>query len=232
MRTALALLTAVVLASARPAVAQQPLAVVELFTSQGCSSCPPADTLLGDLARREDVLALSFHVDYWNYIGWEDPYSRPAFTARQRDYARLLGLRHVYTPQMVIQGRRDVIGSDRSAVLEAIRQVGGDQQVPLEIRPQPDGSVRVEVGGKAASPAEVLLIVFDREHRTQVKRGENGGRTLVNTHVVRDLTRLGTWTGDGGQAYPVPPASGDGNQGRAVIVQAVKDGRILAARRL
>ncbi len=228
MRT-VALLLAVIAGSGSPALAQQPLTVVELFTSQGCSSCPPADRLLDDLARRDDLLALSYHVDYWNYIGWQDPFSRPSFSDRQRGYARQLGLRHVYTPQIVVQGRRSVVGSDRATVLEAIRDMDDARRVLIIAEVLDDGTARVALGTPPPEPAELLLVVYDRQHRTQVARGENRGRTLVNTHVVREVVRLGAWP-DGGERYDVP-ARPVGEE-RAVILQALGNGHILGACRL
>ena len=110
-------------AAAVPAVAGEgALNVVELFTSQGCSSCPPADALLADLADRDDVLALSFHVDYWDYIGWKDPFASPQYTQRQRVYSQVFGKRYVYTPQMVVNGSFEMTGSDRAGVLKRIRR--------------------------------------------------------------------------------------------------------------
>ncbi len=211
--------------------ADHPLAVVELFTSQGCSSCPPADAFLGELAKRDDVLALSFHVDYWDYIGWKDPYASAKHTKRQRHYARQFGMRYVYTPQIVIQGRVQATGSNREAVLDGIEENSRGAVVPVDIRSSQDNEVIVSIpGGAAAEPAAVWLVVFDREHETAVKRGENRGRTVRNYNVVRRLTRIGTWTG---KAMEVPVkvprmASGDGDA-CAVIVQARNTGYILGA---
>ena len=114
--------------------ADKPLTVVELFTSQGCSSCPPADAFLGELARRDDLVALSEHVDYWDYIGWKDPFASPDLTKRQHEYARLLGLRYVYTPQMVIQGADHVTGSDRAGVLRKIAEAAALPRVAVTAR--------------------------------------------------------------------------------------------------
>ncbi len=217
------------------AAAERPLTVVELFTSQGCSSCPPADAFLGELAGRDDVLALSFHVDYWDYIGWKDPFASADYTRRQRDYSRKLGLRYVYTPQMVIQGAAHVTGSDRSAVLDRIEKNRALARLPVELRQGDDGAVRLSVAdaparGEAAEEADVWLVVFDREHLTPVRRGENKGRKLRNYNVVRQLTRIATWRGKAlAMAVTVPDMVPGGGQACAVLVQSTETGRILGA---
>ena len=209
--------------------------VVELFTSQGCSSCPPADRLLGELARRPDVLALSFNVDYWDYIGWKDPFASPAHTERQRAYGRALGRRVVYTPQMVIDGADDAVGSARAEVearIAAAAARGG--KLTLRFAQDESGRNRVLIPARtpdlppSAVPATVWLVLYDREHVTPVKRGENAGATLVNRNVVRELRRLGQWTGEAIEmALDIAPdAAGDGC---AVIVQTGLTGPILAA---
>ncbi len=209
--------------------------VVELFTSQGCSSCPPADRLLGELARRPDVLALSFAVDYWDYIGWKDPFASPAHTERQRAYGRALGRRVVYTPQMVIDGADEAVGSARAEVdarIAAAAARGG--KLALRFLRDSTGRQRVAIPAAApntpaaAFPATVWLVLYDREHVTKVKRGENAGATLVNHNVVRELRRLGAWTGAATEmAFDIAPdAAGDAC---AVIVQAGLTGPILGA---
>ncbi len=216
------------------AAAERPLTVVELFTSQGCSSCPPADAFLGELAGRDDVLALSFHVDYWDYIGWKDPFASADYTRRQRDYSRKLGLRYVYTPQMVIQGAAHVTGSDRSAVLDRIERNRALARISVALRQGGDGAVRLSIadapGKGAAEEATVWLVVFDREHLTPVRRGENRGRKLRNYNVVRQLSRIATWRGKAlDMAVTVPDmVPGDG-QACAVLVQSKETGRILGA---
>jgi hypothetical protein len=211
--------------------ADHPLAVVELFTSQGCSSCPPADAFLGELAKRDDVLALSFHVDYWDYIGWKDPYASAKHTERQRHYARRFGMRYVYTPQMVIQGRVQATGSNRGAVLDGIEKNRRGAVVPVELRNSHGDEVIVSIpDGAAAESATVWLVVFDREHETAVKRGENRGRTVRNYNVVRRLSRIGTWTGKAMEIpVKVPRMASGAGDACAVIVQARRTGYILGA---
>jgi hypothetical protein len=217
------------------AAAERPLTVVELFTSQGCSSCPPADAFLGELAGRDDVLALSFHVDYWDYIGWKDPFASADHTRRQRDYSRKLGLRYVYTPQMVIQGAAHATGSDRSAVLDRIEKDRALARIPVELSQGDDGGVRLSIPdapatGEAAEEAAVWLVVFDREHLTPVKRGENKGLKLRNYNVVRQLSRIATWRGKAlDMAVTVPDMVPGGGRACAVLVQSTETGRILGA---
>src|SRR6516164_8016961 len=153
--------------------------LVELFTSEGCSSCPPADALLAELGSRPDVLALSFHVDYWDRLGWKDPFSSREATQRQNRYAALLDLATVYTPQIVVDGRWQAVGSDRADVEHALDLARRDrQEVPITLD-LAQGQAQIKLGpGSGAAAASVLLIGFDRRHVTAVKRGENAGRTL------------------------------------------------------
>ncbi len=221
-----------------PALAQQsaePAAVapvvVELFTSQGCSSCPPADALLNELAARPDVVALSLHVDYWDYIGWKDPYASPQYTARQKNYADSLNLRYVYTPQIVVDGRTNVVGSRRAEVIEAIEAAAKrDRPMGITFATGNGGTVIIPEGHAPDEGATVWLAVYDREHTTQIKRGENAGRSLVNANVVRSFERLGTWTG---ARLEIPldlaGARARGRDGCAVIVQQGRAGPVLAA---
>jgi hypothetical protein len=205
--------------------AQEPPIVVELFTSQGCSSCPPADAFLTDLARqRRDVLALAFHVTYWDYLGWKDPFSLDAATARQRNYARYLGEDGVYTPQMVVDGTTGFVGSSRSSGLNAI---AGAAHKSVMVRLGREGPDLVITVGAGAGQAKVLLVGFDPAHETQIGRGENGGRKLLETNIVRSLTPVATWTGSDAVLRQTPPAG----EAFAVLLQA-GDGRIIGAARL
>jgi hypothetical protein len=209
-------------ASTGPAFAsEQPLVVVELFTSQGCSSCPPADAYLGELAQRPDVLALSHHVDYWNYIGWTDPYASKAATQRQRDYAKQLNLRYVYTPQMVINGTTEGVGSERSTIASLIK-AAEEEKAPrpaIAITRESDGKLAIHIGaGIAKQPAAIVLMGFDQEHSTHVLRGENEGQTLREYRIVRSCETIGTWNGAAlDLAVPADKVGGDG--GVAVLLQ-------------
>ncbi len=224
MRTLLAgLLAGAAIFGGSPAAAEGPV-VVELFTSQGCSSCPPADAFLKELAGRPDVLALAFHVDYWDRLGWKDPYSSPAAAARQRAYARFLSLRTVYTPQAVVDGRFDAIGSDRRAVARAIEAARKSPHVETGLARENDEIV-VRVAGMAADQrGNVSLVAYVREAVTKVAAGENGGRTLANANIVRSVERLGP-AGEAPATWRVPARDG---LEYAVLVQG-EDGRILGA---
>jgi len=206
--------------------------VIELYTSQGCSSCPPADEYLGELAARRDVLALAFHVDYWNYIGWEDPFSSPEATARQRAYARLMNLRAVYTPQMVIDGATHEVGSHRAAVASAIKAAAALPKASLVLMNDGAG-YKVMIGDGAgamaalAEPATVWLVEYDRELVTDVQRGENAGKMLTAYNVVRTFRAIGEWNGAATE-IALPPAETDA-EACAVIVQAGPVGPVYAA---
>lgn len=161
--------------------AAAPFVVAELFTSQGCSSCPPADALLLELTRRPEVVALAWHVDYWNSLGWRDPYANADWTRRQRQYARLLSS-EVFTPALVVNGKWVVVGSDRSAVMTALRATY-PQSVDVNLRRSESGLVgRV---GPRQETTSVMLVVYDAIRSTGVHAGENLGRTLREGHIVR-----------------------------------------------
>jgi hypothetical protein len=210
--------------------------VVELFTSQGCSSCPPADQFLGDLAGQPGILALSFHVDYWDYIGWKDPYAMHLATQRQRKYAHSFDIPYVYTPQMVVQGSAQAVGSDRGDVEAAIARVRAKHAAHpiVSIERHGDGGLTVRVGaGESQGPATVWLVCFDRRHETDIPRGENAGARLVDHHVVRQIESIGNWKGEPLE-LSVAPASvseflSDPNSGVAALVQSGGTGPILTA---
>ena len=193
-----ALLVALFLVSSAGSRAQRaplqpsPTVVVELFTSQGCSSCPPADELLRQIGRERGVLALSFHVDYWNRLGWKDPFSDHRWSERQERYARAFGTHGLYTPMMVIDGRQDLVGSKSTEVREAIaerRSAPATAELQVETRIAA-GTVEVRVRvvplRKLASKTDVVLLVYENGHSTPVTRGENAHRTLRNDFVVRE----------------------------------------------
>ena len=204
--------------------------VVELFTSQGCSSCPPADAVLRDLAGREDVIALSHHVDYWDYIGWKDPFARHEATERQRAYSRVLELSFIYTPQMVIDGRYDVVGSRRGQVMSTIG-ISSEIRKPAQVEiDAAQGRIVIPAGERPETPCSVFLAYFDSAHETAVERGENGGRKLINANVVRSFERIGTYTGDRLELeadFAAAKAAGRG--GAAVLIQEASNGPILGA---
>lgn len=194
----IALFLASELAMGAPDKAATRPVLVELFTSESCSSCPPADAYLGVLRQRTDVLPLSFHVDYWNDLGWVDHFSSPAFTARQRNYSALIRAQ-VYTPQAVIDGREDALGSDRESVEAAIRRAR-EHQLPLSATLEKRATgieVNVEKTPLAGTglPAKVLLVTFDPVVSQAIGAGENRGKTIAYHNVVRSLRQLSTWNG-------------------------------------
>jgi hypothetical protein len=236
-----ALMVAASAMRATPAGAQDaaPPVVVELFTSQGCSSCPPADALLGELSQRKDVLALGFHVDYWDYIGWKDPYASKLATKRQRQYADTFKLSFVYTPQMVVNGVAESVGSDRAGIEAAVEKAKARPAVhpSLALERRGDGGLLVHVGAaEVRRSATVWLACFDRQRSTPVPRGENAGSTLTNYHIVRHFESLGTWKGTLLDLSVGPDVvaeyAGRPDQDLAVLVQADGVGPILAAERL
>jgi hypothetical protein len=182
------LLTASIAVPLLPAIARSATnpVVLELFTSQGCSSCPPADALLGELARDPGVIALAWHVDYWNSLGWRDPFAKHEWTDRQRMYVGALSA-EVYTPALVVNGTKMVVGSDRSAVRRAIDQAA-PLAFPVSLR-RTSGGINVDIGA-TSTPVTGLLITYDPEQTTQVSAGENTGRGLREYRVVRDVSRL------------------------------------------
>ena len=217
-----ALLAGAALASAEPRPA-----VVELFTSQGCSSCPPADAYLGELAQRSDVLALTYHVQYWDELGWRDRFGLTAATDRQRDYAKVLRLSSVYTPQVVIDGKADFVGSDRRAIGGAL----GPQRsgVPVTIAVT-DGQVRVDVAGQGHTGAcDVLLVSYLRSAVSSIGRGENAGRTLKEFNVVRSVRSVGRWDGETREYFARIDSLPADATDVAVLVQSAGQATIIGA---
>lgn len=212
-------------------------AVVELFTSQGCSSCPPADELLGELARREDVLALTLPVDYWDYLGWKDTLASPANTKRQRSYAGVRGDGAIYTPQMVVNGLEPAIGSDRSAVEAAIRTTATavePDKVEMSIAIEDDQLIITAGDATGVVKSGTLwLVLYSSQEKVGIGRGENGGRTVTYYNVVREMSPVGMWKGN---ALRLTLPRGDlmnrGFEGCAVILQAGPAGPIIGAAKL
>lgn len=174
------------------AAADRPRAVIELFTSQGCSSCPAADKVLGDYAVKGDVLALSYHVDYWNYLGWKDTFSKAEFTERQQRYAQSFDRRGVYTPQVVVNGRDHVVGSrkrDIENLISTYATDGNDLSVPVNTEINGD-NLRVTTEA-ATGNATLWIVYFDKRKNVKIERGENKGRSITYHNVVRDVSMLG-----------------------------------------
>jgi hypothetical protein len=229
------LVAALVAATLTQARADNSPVVVELFTSQGCSSCPPADKYLGELAKRPDLLALAFHVEYWNYIGWTDAYSKPWATQRQRDYEAALKLRYVYTPQMVIEGAAEGVGSEPPAIAPLIRAAEANRapHPDLTLRWRDDGALVADIGeGKSPSgqPATLWLVGYDNLHTMAVTAGENQGKTAWDHHPVRSFRRLGSWAGWSEELIvPAEEAQHLSDYAAAVLLQENGTGPILTA---
>jgi hypothetical protein len=206
MRTLLPLVLLTGCAAAEAGGPQGPL-VVELFTSQGCSSCPPADQIVAKLAESgtasgRPVLPLSFHVDYWNDLGWADPYSLPAWTQRQHDYANSLGDDRVYTPELVVGGATGMVGSQATKVAAAIASAPKQDILPATAKWDAD---RVAVTATAPANADVLVAIYETSTTTDVTRGENSGEKLGSAHVVRRLELVARAGHQGTLALPIDP---------------------------
>ena len=220
------------------ASASQPT-LVELFTSQGCSSCPPADAYLIELDKRDDVIALSMHITYWDYIGWKDPFATEAITDRQRQYGRRIGRGRIYTPEIIVNGMLDAVGSRKSAVDRIIREVQASMpsRLDIDLSMTAEDGLRISLpGGHLEGTATVWLARFDKQHVTTIERGENGGRTLRNINVVREIREIGVWNG-APLDIELPrsaliAADGAGNDGCVIIVQKDGFGQVLGARRM
>lgn len=229
----LSLLT-LLLATATARAGNSPI-VVELFTSQGCSACRPAERYFGELAKRPGLLALAYHVEYWNYIGWTDPYSRPWASTRQRHYEAALKLPYVYTPEMVIEGSAEGVGSEPKVIEPLIRAAEAKRapHPPLTLRWRDDGALLADVGsGKAppTAPATVWLVGYDNLDTMMVTAGENEGKMAWDHHTVRSFRRLGSWAGWSEElVVPADEVRHLGNYAVAVLLQVDGAGPILTA---
>lgn len=204
---------------------QNPVGVVELFTSQGCSSCPPADDALARLIAEGEVIALSYHVDYWNYLGWEDTLSSQEATERQYLYAQTLKRRGVYTPQAIVNGRDHLVGSDYSGVkykVSKFNEAGNGLAVPLNISEHGD-ELAISIG-EGKGKANIVVVYFDDKNEIDIKRGENRGKTITYFHSVRDIQTIGMWDGSA-QELKLPTSVFETAKkgGCAILLQSVTD---------
>jgi hypothetical protein len=214
-----------IVAIIRPAHAE-PRAVVELFTSQGCSSCPPADKIIGELSKDPSVIALSMPIDYWDYLGWKDTLADSRFSARQKAYSQMRGDRDVYTPQVVVNGSAHVIGSDRAGIEGAISDTKkGDavMSVPVSMTlagKQLNVSVAASHAGATASHGEIWICAISKSIPISIGRGENRGHEVTYYNVVRNLLKVGDWNGAAGSwTVPLENISRDGVDGAVVYIQ-------------
>ena len=208
------------------------VAIVELFTSEGCSSCPPADALLRQINLKQTsagqlIVGISEHVTYWNDLGWKDPYSLPTFTERQSVYASRLSSEGSYTPQMVLNGRDQFVGSDSEALQRALQEDARRSHLDLRILSSTSGSSGVDVkfslSGETSRPLDIIAVVTDDADRSNVLRGENGGRQLQHVSVARSLARVATVKGNAEQSVHVTLPDGfpfDGGSGHHLILFA------------
>ena len=230
-RRLLAPLVSLCLLLAAPGWAEDDMpVVVELFTSQGCSSCPPADELMQELADRDDVIALALHVDYWDYIGWKDRFADPLHTERQRNYARIAGRKSIYTPQMIVNGKDSIVGARAMDLADAIQaHRGRDGGVSLQVSRKGDVLTvwARNRGGHGAMVVHMLRYLRDRE--VKITKGENAGRRLHYTNIVQNWTVLTRWPGKDELAIEAPVP---GDEPVVVLIQAAEQGPILAAARL
>lgn len=202
-----------------------PKAVLELFTSQGCKSCPKADAMLDEMGKRPDVVALAYHVDYWDYIGWEDTFGAKENSDRQRDYAESWGSSRIFTPQLVVNGKGGLVGSKRDAVNGAL----GSASLPLDVKlsEAPDDMLQVSVPAKTGEPdAMIWLVTFLDRADVTIERGENEGKQVAYTQIVTGRQVLGMWKADAGAELTLPLAevlTGRSN-GAAILIQQDRDG--------
>ncbi|MGN6490328.1 MAG: DUF1223 domain-containing protein [Devosia sp.] len=204
---------------------QGPKAVLELFTSQGCASCPQADALLDEMGNRPDVVTLAYHVDYWDYIGWQDTFGAKENSKRQRDYAAAWGSSRIFTPQLVVNGESGVVGSKRDKVDAALATAA----LPLEVKLTEAGGDTLDIdiaAGNDNAAAVVWLVTFRDRAEVEIDRGENEGKTIAYTHIVTGRQVLGLWDAGKGASLSLPldDVLTGGADGAAILVQQDKDG--------
>jgi hypothetical protein len=217
------------------AAAAQPRAVIELFTSQGCSSCPPADELFAKMANDPEVITLSLPVDYWDRLGWKDTFAKHAFTQRQSAYASVRGDGQVYTPQAVVNGKRHMVGSRRSGIDKAVKETSASLRVPLSAKRKATEIIVTAgaVSNNRAARGTIVLMPILHARQVAIGRGENANRKVLYTNIVRDIIPIGTWNGRAAE-IKIPAAQFENYDGVVVLLQAgtiAKPGAIIGAAR-
>lgn len=212
-------------ANAGEVTGSRPLGVVELFTSQGCNSCPPADSVLMELSKKDDVIALGYHVDYWDYLGWKDTLGSRRFTERQYGYASSFGARTVYTPQAVVNGRADFNGASRNKILGALETMGKNGQgmsATISVSRQGNAITMDVDGAHGEKEVHLVLVTFAKTQPVKIERGENRGKTILYTNPVTRVQTIGMWHG-GPQRFELPESEvmKDVTGGCAVLLQSV-----------
>ncbi len=223
-------------AAAQTAVSEKPRAVIELFTSQGCSSCPPADKLMTELSRDPTLIVLTLPVDYWDYLGWKDTLAQPSFTYRQKSYSAMRGDRQVYTPQAVINGAAHAVGSERASIDKAIlttRAQAGVLSVDVRIE-KGDAGLKAVLSASQGLSGHIWVLPMVKERSVQIGRGENTGRSVTYSNVVRGVSRIASWNGEA-QSIDIPASAVSAEaEGVIVLVQTgseKKPGAIIGAAR-
>ena len=210
------------------ALAQESLVVVELYTSQGCSSCPPADALLEEMTKNAEILPLAFHVDYWDYLGWQDAFASPAHTLRQKAYAHAAGERMIYTPQAIVDGTARMVGSDAQALMSAVMQaMNADRRAQVAV--SRSGATLTVTGSLSAdltAPVQILLVRYTPEASVEILHGENAGQTIRYVNTVTSVTQIGQWSGAEALSLTAPIS---GAEAAAILVQSPDMGAVLAA---
>lgn len=230
-RLTFAAIASMTLTAGLPAAADGPV-VVELFTSQGCSSCPPADALLGELADRDDVIALALHVDYWDYLGWVDEFASADHTERQRGYARAANSTMIYTPQIVVGGQEQIVGTKAMKLATLIdRHKSLPQRVKLKLTRNADGTLRVLAQRIGDGPAQMLvqMLRYVPEAEVDIRSGENAGKSVTYHNIVASLVSIATWNGESDLDMN---ADASGDNPAVVLIQDGSSGPILAAARI
>ena len=227
--TAAAFLFALPVAASAQGTDNRPRAVVELFTSQGCTSCPPADEMLGEMAQRDDVVALAYHVTYWDYLGWRDTLATVENTSRQQDYSRAFGERSVYTPQAIVNGRQQMNGAKRGHINSAISRLDNEHGgLNVDVRlSYDDGALTIETDASShpVEDVQIVLVYFNPATEVEIVRGRTSGRQFTYVNSVSQFHTVGMWSGESTRMeIPLSEIARKGAGGCAVLLQEMREG--------